>query len=151
MPVGAGGCPAGASPAGYGVIDTAPAPNLTPLPDPTTGLSQGGRNIDPSTGDYTWSADGRLQGMPNVEQLVLLAIENADFSTLTEKGPSYVQQVKTIIENALAYVVVQKLVLITNIAVLSNLPNTNPDAAIALVYWIDLTTGEAATPTPVVP
>lgn len=142
MPIGAGGCPAGSSPAGYGVIDTATAPNLVPLPDPRTGLSQGGRNIDQATKDYTFTSDGRLQGMPNVNQLVLIAIQNADFSTITEKGPNFAQQLRDVVQNALADLITRNLVKLTTVTVLDRQPGMNPDAGVAIAYWIDLTTGQ---------
>lgn len=157
MPLGSGRAPAGAHPAGYGVPDVAPVPNLTPLPDYRTGLSDGGRYIVQAVpgaakgGDYAFTLDGRLVGMPNVYQLVLLAIDNLDFSALVEKGPNYKQQVSTILQNALANVVAQKLVQITSIVLTVGGPNVNPDATIATVYWRDLTTGQNGQPVPVTP
>lgn len=141
MPVGAGLCPAGLSPAGYGTIDTAPAPNLVPLPDYLTGLPDGGRYVSQKTGDYAFTADGRLQGMPNVYQLVLLAIANCDFTSITEKGTSFNGQVVATVQGALAYLVSQKLIEVRRITVVDRQPNMNRDAAIALVDWLDLTTG----------
>ena len=151
MPVGAGLCPAGTVPAGYGVIDTAPAPILIPLPDYRTGLSDGGRFISQTTGDYVFTADGRLQGMPNVYQLVLLAIANCDFSSVTEKGPNYKAGVTSSILTALAYLTTQKLIQVKRITVIDRLPNMNPDATIALVDWIDMTSGQSGPQIPVSP
>lgn len=143
MPVGAGGCPAGAVPAGYGSVDQAPAPVLVPLPDPITGLSDTGRAIAPQNaaqgaGDYSFTPDGRLVGMPTVNQLVLLAIENLDLSSITEKGANYAARVTALIQGALAPIVAQKLLLVRSISVL---PTPNPDGSIAMVYWTDLTKG----------
>ena len=151
MPVGAGLCPAGFSPAGYGVVEVAVAPNLVPLPDPQTGLSQTGRFVDQATGDYTFTADGRVQGMPTVYQLVLLAVERADVSSLTEKGPNYKQQVASILQDALSYLVTSKQVEIKRIVVLDRSPGQNPDATVAMVFWKDLTTGADGQPVPVQP
>ena len=152
MPVGAGLCPAGFSPAGYGLIDTAVAPGPTALPDPRTGVSDGGRYINQSTGDYVFTSDGRLLGMPNVYQLVLIALENTiDFSRLQEKGPNFPKVVRTIIQNALADLVTKKMIQIRKIVVQSGQPNMNPDATIAIVNWVDLTTGLAGEPVSVTP
>lgn len=147
MPVGAGLAPAGTSLAGFGTVDQAPAPILVPLPDYRTGLPDTGRFINQQTGDYEFTADGRLQGMPTVYQLVLLAIERADFSTLQERGPNYVGVVQGIIQAALSYLVTSRQVSILRIDV----PPVAPDAVIAVLYWIDLTTGEAGQPVPVTP
>lgn len=142
MPLGAGAAPAGSSPAGYGVPDTAPAPILVPLPDPRTGLSQGGRYINQQTKDYAFTSDGRLQGMPNVNQMVLIAIQGADFSAITEKGPNFAQQLRDVVQNALADLIARKLVQLTGITVLDRQPGMNPDAGIAVANWLDLTTGQ---------
>jgi hypothetical protein len=149
MPVGAGGSPAGTSPAGYGVIDTALFSATAPLPDTRTGLSQGGRYINASSGDYSFGADGRLLGMPNVNQLVLLAIKTQlgssaqpglglDLSSAQNKTPDFANKLTSILQNALADLVTRKLVQITSIVVP---PNPNPDSGIAVVNWLDLTTG----------
>lgn len=151
MPVGAGRCRASAVPAGYGAIDVAPAPVLVPVPDPQTGLPQTGRFVDQTTGDYTFTVDGRVQGMPTVYQLVLLAIERADVSSLTEKGSNYKQQVATILQNALSALVVAKQVEIKRVVVIDRLPGTNPDATVAVVFWKDLTTGVDGQPVKVQP
>lgn len=149
MPVGAGGCPAGTSQAGYGVVAGAPAPDETPLPDPSTGLSQTGRYIDQTTGDYTFTVDGRVQGMPTVYQLVLLAIENVKLSSLTEKGPNYRQVVTAILQDALADLVASQQVEIRSIVVIDLQPGQNPDATVAMLFWRDLTTGANGQPIPV--
>lgn len=159
MPLGAGACPAGAVPAGYGQIDVAPAPVLVPLPDVRTGLPDGGRNISlsgtPGTlggaGDYTFTADGRLQGMPNVNQLVLLAVENVDLSSITEKGPQFANQVRALVQASMFYVVTAKLARIDSIVVLDRQPNQNPDGVVAILNWTDLTTGLQGEPVPITP
>ena len=157
MPVGAGLCPAGTSCAGYGVIDVAPAPNFTPLPDPKTGLAQTGRYLNaPNTQtgkgmDYSFSPDGRVQGMPSVYQMVLIAIENADFTQVQEKGPNYKTQLRTIVQNAVAYLVTSKQLQVKSIVVLANTPGQNPDSAIAILNWFDVTTGQNGEPVRIFP
>jgi hypothetical protein len=142
MPVGAGFTPAGFSPAGYGTIDVAPAPALVPLPDYRTGLSDSGRYINQKTGDYAWTADGRLQGMPTVNQLVLLAIRNnVDLSTLQVKGPNFNATLTAIVQDALSDLITRKLVLLVSVVIAPSGLGINPDAGIAVASWLDLTTG----------
>ena len=87
--------------------------------------------------DYVFTADGRLEGMTTVQQLVLLAILDIDFSTLTEKGPNFQNVLAALVSTALAPLVRQKLVRIKQVIVLE----PSQDAGLASVDWIDLTTG----------
>ncbi len=137
MPIGAGLAPAGTSPAGFGVPETAGAPAINPLPDPKTGLSLTGRYIDQKTGDYVMLADGRLQGMATVEQLVLLALNSVDFSDLLDKGPNFRATFANRVQNALADLITKKWVQIRAITI----SEPNPDAGLAVLDWVDLTTG----------
>jgi hypothetical protein len=137
MPIGVGLFPAGLFPAGFGVPETAaPSPN-SPLPDPSTGISHTGRFINQQTKDYVVQSDGRLQGMPTVAQLVLIAVQNIDFSPLREKGPHFAASLKALIAAALAPLVAAKQVRVRQIVVLE----PNQDAGLASVDWIDLTNG----------
>lgn len=142
MPIGAGLFPAGFSPAGYGVIDAPPVPIVVPLPDYRTGLSDTGRYLSQTTSDYGFTADGRVQGMPTVNQLVLLAIRNnIDFSSLPVKGPNFSATLTNIVQSALADLITRKLVLLVSVVVAPTGPGTNPDAGMAVASWVDLTTG----------
>lgn len=155
MSRGAGFCPAGCSPAGYGTPDVIGPPNTVILPDPVTGLPQTGRFIDPVTKDYVMTADGRLQGMPTVRQLVQLVVQTTfgssampslgiDFSSVREKGDGFLQRVTAVLTNAMAPIVSQGLVRVDNVTVLNT---TNPDGVNAYMNWTDLTTGQPqATP-----
>jgi hypothetical protein len=157
VPLGAGHAPAGTCPAGYGVIDVAPAPNLTALPDPKTGLSQTGRYLNApnaQTGkgmDYSFSADGRVQGMPTVYQMVLIAIENANFTQVQEKGPQWKTQLRTIVQNAVAYLVTSKQLQVKSIVVIDGMVGQNPDGAIAILNWFDVTMGQNGEPVRITP
>jgi hypothetical protein len=150
MGFGAGLAPAGTSLAGYGTLDTAPAPNLVPLPDPVTGLPLTGRLISQPSKDYSFTADGRLQGMPTVRQLVLIAITDVDFSAITEKGPNYTQQVSAQVQAALSVLIAQKQVRIVSIQVNDGaaIAGGNPDSGVGIVNWQDLT---STTPQAVIP
>lgn len=66
--------PAGTSPYGLGTPAVAPVPGGVVLRNELTGRSEGGRYIDPITKDYTFDDHGRLLGMPNVRQMVQLAL-----------------------------------------------------------------------------
>lgn len=153
MPIGAGFAPAGFSLAGIGVIDTAAAPNLIPLPDPKTGKSQTGRLLNaPVPGvkgmDYAFTADGRLEGMPTVRQMVLIAVEDLDFSVIQTKGPNFRKQVESIVTAALAPLTTQKLLLVKSVVVIDGSQDLglNPAAAMCLINFFDLTTGQNGQP-----
>jgi hypothetical protein len=139
MAGGAGLAPAGLSLGGFGSVFLPPVPNFVPLPDVRTGLSDSGRFINQRTGDYQFTSDGRLQGMPGVDQLVLLALlNNIDLSALQEKGPNFARTLTSIVQTALSDLVTRKLILITSISVIE----PRQDSGIAVVNWLDLTTGE---------
>jgi hypothetical protein len=142
MPTGAGLFPAGLSPAGFGLPETAAPSPIAPLPDLTTGLPQPGRLLvtqqakgEPNTIDYQFGADGRLQGMSAVQQLVMLAIFNIDLSTLTEKGPNFPAKLQALVAAAIAPLVALKLVGVRSITI--NEPSS--DAGMATLSWVDLT------------
>jgi hypothetical protein len=150
MPIGAGFAPAGTSSAGYGVPDAATVPNNSVLPDLRTGLPQTGRFINPATGDYVFTADGRLLGMDTVPQLVLLAMMTTlgssaiptlgqTYTQIQEKSRDFQQQMATAITSALADLIKRKFVKVNSITVQQ--PPSNPDAGMVLFQWTDLTTG----------
>ena len=141
MPLGAGLFGGGLAPAGYGLPDSVPPSPFSPLPDPSTGVSQTGRYIDQRTGDYVMLADGRLQGMGTAAQDVLIAIRNIDLSSLTEKGPNFQGVLSNLVAGALAPLVLQKLIRIKQVVVFE----PTQDSGFASVDWFDLTTGQSAT------
>ena len=123
--VGAGIAPAGTSPAGIG---------------------QTGRLLNPATGDYTFTSDGRLNGEATVPQLVklaLLTIYNSacvslgiDFTNTQVKHRNFANTVRTNISTAMSSLVNQSLVQIVAITVY-DIPR---DAVLGALTWIDLTT-----------
>lgn len=152
MPIGAGFAPAGSSAAGYGVPDAAPIPGIAPLPDTKTGLSQTGRFIDPVTKDYAFGPDGRLYGMATVPQLVQLAITTTrgssavpdlgeEFTKIQEKGPAFPRQLASSVGNCLSDLVKRKLVQVVSVVATEPSARGNPDAGIATLKWLDMTTG----------
>jgi hypothetical protein len=68
---------AGTTSAGFGSPTRGTEEGGVILRDESTGASFGGRKIDPRTGDYEMDENGRLLGMPNVQQLVQLVVMNA--------------------------------------------------------------------------
>lgn len=150
MPIGAGFAPAGSFPAGYGVPDSAHVPIDATLPALKTSLPSPGRYVDQTTKSYAFTADGRVQGMGNVNQLVLLAITTVrgssvlpnlgqTFSLIKEKGTDFKRQVASAINLALSDLVKRSLIRVVSIDVQE--PITAPDAAIVNVKWQDVTTG----------
>ena len=153
MPIGAGLAPAGTSIAGYGTPDTAAVPNGATLPDIVTGLPRGGRYINPQTGSYQFTADGRLQGMANVNQLVQLAITTnrgsavlqtlgQSFTSVQEQQGDFQRQCATAVAVALSDLVRLKLVALLGVTV-QPAPG-NSDAAEVFFQWKDLTEGPNA-------
>lgn len=65
---------AGTTSAGFGSPSRGSEEGGVVLRDTQTGASFGSRKIDPRTGDYELDENGRLVGMPNTRQLVLLAV-----------------------------------------------------------------------------
>lgn len=78
---GIGGSALGTSSYGLGTPDVAPGGGGKIFRDPATGLTVGSRRIDPETKDYSIDDYGRILGMNNTQQLVLLAVS-------TSKGSS---------------------------------------------------------------
>ncbi len=118
------------------------------LPDWVTNQAQTGRfiNYTPAgPGDYAFTADGRAKGMGSAEQLVLLALTEAPFSSVLDKGPNYERQISTIAANALAPLVKQQIIQFVAIQV-TDAPS-NQDGSICQITWKDLTTGQEQTTT----
>jgi hypothetical protein len=152
--LGAGQCPAGTSPAGYGVIVPASIPNTQILPDTVTGESRGGRYINPQTGSYQFTADGRLQGMGNVNQLVLIRATTRknssvlrglgqSFSNTQEQQGDFQRRCATEVSSMLQDLIKLKLVQILGVST-QPVGGVNDGAAI-FFRWRDLTTGQETT------
>jgi hypothetical protein len=150
MPLGVGMAPGGSSSGGYGVPDSAAVPVNAVLPSPVTGFSQSSRALNPATNSYSFTPDGRIQGVATVPGMVQLALTTVvgssaittlgqSFTTIQEKGANYPSQVTSAISSALAYLVNQKLVQIISVSVAD--VASNPDGTICQLSWRDLTTG----------
>jgi hypothetical protein len=137
--LGAGFAKAGTSPAGFGAPSVAPVNQTTPFPDPLTGLGQTGALINYQTGDYVYTADGRVAGMSSVPQLVLIALMNGNiFAGLLDKTPDYPRQVATRVQTALSSFIRQGWVALVSVDVVEA-GSGSPDAAGVNVRWRDLT------------
>jgi hypothetical protein len=157
---GAGLCPAGHAPAGYGTVATGVAPSPGPLPDPATGIALTGRYVNASTGSYQFTSDGRVQGMTTVHQMVVLAAKTLrgssavksmgiDFSRCQVQDSGFQQAVTAAVSQAFSTLIRRNLVRVLGV----EFPTTpdNPDAAMPLVRWRDLTTGREGVPVTVGP
>lgn len=137
--LGAGACPAGRSPYGFGM----PATTEVPL-RPTLGT---GRRIDPSTGDYVLDAHGMHLMMPTTQQLVLLALKTQLGSSIEyDKGiapfppvinDNTLAEVEQIIRDALDFLVKDKKLEIVSIVV----ERIGLTGVLARTQFRDLTTG----------
>lgn len=135
MSLGAGFSAAGFSPAGFGDVDQLPSPATENLVD-AKGVQQNARAIDPVTGQYVLNADGRFQGMPRVEQLVVLLVRAMQMPS-GDVTPNMNLQLKTLVTSTLAPLVNEGLVAILD--VVSYLEQ--PSRARAALKYRDLTTG----------
>lgn len=82
---GFGSQPFGSTPYGIGQPADVDPNGGKILADEFTGESRGSRRLDPRSKDYLVDSFGRIRGMPNVQQLVLLAVS-------TELGSSSVRE-----------------------------------------------------------
>jgi hypothetical protein len=137
---GAGFCPAGFSPAGWGSLTPASVNSPLPLPDPHTGLSLTGRLLNYQQGgsDYVFTPDGRVSGMRTMQQLVLIALLNANiFSNIGTQGPNIQRLVAGRVQSALNPFLKQKWIALVRCDVASG--SSNPNALAVDVVWRDLT------------
>lgn len=133
--LGAGSTPAGITPAGAGSPPTLAAASPVLFPDPLTGNPRTCRYIDPGTGQYDFAATGNAEGMGSVDQLVQIAISNADFSSIGVIDDSTPAQYAAVLSNALALFVNQGLLQIVSVDVSPFLV----DGQRGVLKWRDLT------------
>jgi hypothetical protein len=137
---GAGMAGAGLSSAGYGLSGTGAANIVVPLPDPLTGKSLTGRLINFQNGgsDYVFTADGRVSGMPTVQQLVLLALMDPNvLQGIQDQGPNFQRQVAGRVQRALSPFIRKGWVALVGLQIVQ--PQNSPNAAAIFVQWKDLT------------
>jgi len=136
MTLGAGLSASGLSPAGFGDIDQLPAPATENLVD-AHGVQQSARAIDPATGQYVQNADGRFQGMPRVEQLVVLRVRAMTLPA-GDVTPDLTQRLKTMMATGLADLVSRGLISIVSVVAFAESPTRQR----AALKYRDLTTNK---------
>ena len=138
MSRGAGFCPAGRAPCGFGTPDSAAINVAVPLPNSFTGEPLTGRYIDYTIGDYVFSSDGRLNGMSTVQQLVMLALLDGNIlAGLDRKFPNYQRTIANRVQTALNPLILKGWCQLLAVNITD--PSSNPDATAAYVQWKDLT------------
>lgn len=120
-----------------------------PLRDQFTGQTTGSRRIDPRSRDYVLSEFGRIRGMSDTQQLVLLAVSTErGSSAVRELGhqlrtiklitANFERQVDSILRAALEHLVSRSMIEIKSILVERQ---PTPGRAYARVVWRDTATG----------
>ncbi len=147
MPVGCGMCSVGLSVSGYGSVDAATAPTQTILIDANSGLAQNARKIDAVKGQYVYDTLGRVQGMPGVQQLVLMRIATLLDSSAVKGlglaapsgvvGANVVRRLTEELSQALKDLVNAKIIQIVDVRV-EKAPNSSVRR---YLVWRDLTAG----------
>jgi hypothetical protein len=104
--------PAGTSSAGFGSPSRGAEEGGVILRDTLTGASFGGRKLDPKTRDYELDDNGRLLGMPNVQQMVMLAIMGAadELQSIERLNDGFERAAYAILSAACAPIVQQGLI-----------------------------------------
>ncbi len=148
--LGAGACPAGSSPAGFGVPASTPPQTVLPLlkPDGTPGDAVA---LDPTTGDYLLDGYGNRLGCDSVQQQVYLALQ-------TQLGSCVVQDIGlqapggTVTPNLLALqrqAVVAALSPLTDVGIVQlisvQVQQVAPGSFRRLVKWRATSTGQTDT------
>lgn len=148
--VGAGACPMGASPCGFGVPGSigSAVPAALRKPDATIGAAAA---INPKTGDYELDANGHRIGSDPVTPMVFLAIRTIKGSAATTdlgigELPATLDddagaRLRALVDAALAALVTAGLVEVVNTAV----ARAGTSAATLTVEWRDLTSGKLQT------
>lgn len=145
---GFGSQPFGTSPYGIGVPATAAAPGGKVLRDPNTGQATGSRRIDPVTKDYVLDEHGRILGMSNTRQLVLMAVTTAKGSAAMRQlgheifrigrvSPNFERRVDFELRRAVQHLVDRDLIEVVEVQVRL----LKAGVALARLRWRDLSTG----------
>lgn len=146
---GFGSQPFGSSPYGIGTPAAATESGGSILRDETTGQAWGSRKIDPVTKDYVLDDNGRILGMSDVHQLVLLAVSTTKGSSAMRqlgqeiKGidritTNFVRRVDTTLRAAVQHLVDKELIEVLGVTV----DVVRPGVTLARLRWRDLASGE---------
>jgi hypothetical protein len=138
----------GSTPYGIGTPPDTDPNGGTILSDAYSGAPQGGRSLDPVSRDYVMDPTfGRIRGMSNAQQLVLLAISTDKGSAaMAELGQQlkgikritndFEQRVDGTLRGALAYLVARSMIEVKSV----NVMRLGDGRAYARLVWRDLTT-----------
>ncbi len=149
--MGLGTSPLGTFPLGYGTPVSSAAPGDRVLDD-GTGRQTGSRMIDERTRTYVFNEQGRIRGMNDTRQLVLLAVATVKGSSAQSRlghslrsiqdiGPDFDKRVDNELRGALASLVAERRIEILSIRVarLVQAGSANEKGASILLRWRDLT------------
>lgn len=147
MPVGLGVSRLGTQPYGYGTPDGSPDPGGIPLVGPDA-TRPGSRKIDLVTGQYVFDDKGNSEGMPDMQQMVYLAIKTdlgssadptlgQDFTTIKDISANFVSRVQASYRRALSHLTSNNRIDILSIDV----QRAGTSGATVHLRWRDLTTG----------
>lgn len=148
--IGAGACPAGSSPAGFGVPGSIPStyPRALVTTDARVGSSAA---LNPKTGDYEIDATGQRVGSDAVPPMVYLALRTIKGSAATldlgigefpkMRDEDVGAKLRALVDDALAALVVSNLVSIIDVTA----GPTGPSGATITVKWRDLSSGQVQT------
>lgn len=136
----------GSAPYGLGTPAAAPDLGGKALTHPDTGEQTGSRHIDPATKDYALDDYGRIAGMSNVHQLVLLAVSTKKGSAAMRQLGNELMNIQRITTNfarradselrrAVQHLVDRRLIEIVGTSV----DIVGPGVARARLLWRDLT------------
>lgn len=137
----------GSSPYGIGTPADVDPNGGKALQNAQTSKQQGSRRINPATGDYVMNSFGRIEGMSDVQQMVLLAVSTElgsssvvalghELKSIDRITTNFAKRVETVLRNALAALVNDKQIEIQAIRV-ERMPQSG--RAYVQLLWRDLT------------
>lgn len=148
--IGAGACPAGSSPAGFGVPGSIASayPRALITGDARVGSAAA---LNPKTGDYEIDATGQRVGSDAVPQMVYLALRTIKGSAATldlgigefpkMRDDDVATKLRALVDDALAALVSAGRVSVVDVTVGTN----GPSGATITVKWRDLSSGQVQT------
>lgn len=135
--IGAGVQGAGTTAAG-GYYPLPPNGDTIVYPDPSTGIPQTGRRIDPRTHSISQTAGGSAYGMSTMQQLVEIAWGTIDATKFPKTfDSSYAQQVTSLYEGAVQTWINQRMMRIDAFV----LTRFGSNGLKVEIRWSDLTSG----------
>jgi hypothetical protein len=146
---GFGSQPFGSSPYGLGTPAVATDLGGATLAD-QNGVQQGSRRIDPLTKDYVLDDTGRIAGMANTHQLVLLAVSTTkgtaamrtlghELKKIERISANFVRRVDTTLRACVQHLVLRGLIEVVGTSV----QVARPGVGFAKLNWRDLTSGSS--------